>query len=238
MKLAEQTMREAWALEPIDGLRAFAMRELPNFMIHRTRYEEAVAEARKLTQMRFPPARSVGHALMGQALIRLKRLDAAAEALQQAEQELESIPRITAGILPNRAALQPWVDSLRGELLLASGKSEEGRTLLEKVQRSMRAVPGADAWTQTLFQLEVMARNARETGNWQLAEFTAEQMLDHDPAYGGSHFALAIVRKHQGRDSDATKSFDQAKRFWKDADPDFLQSLAGLAPALNADLSE
>ncbi|MCI0416977.1 hypothetical protein L0222_29770 [bacterium] len=226
MKLAEQTMRDSWSLEAIDGTRAFAMRELPNFLIHQGRYDEALSESRRLTEMPFAPARAVGHALMGQALIRLKRLDKATEALQHAEKELESIPKITAGILPNRFALQPWVDTLRGELLLTNGKQREGRILLEKVQRTMRAIPGADAWSQTLFQLESIAHNARETGNWELAEFTAQQMLDHDSAYGGSHLAMAFVRQHQGRDSDAAEALEQAKRLWKDADPDFLKNIA------------
>lgn len=128
--------------------------------------------------------------------------------------------------MPNRFALQPWVDTLRGELLLTNGKQREGRILLEKVQRTMRAIPGADAWSQTLFQLESIAHNARETGNWELAEFTAQQMLDHDSAYGGSHLAMAFVRQHQGRDSDAAEALEQAKRLWKDADPDFLKNIA------------
>lgn len=223
MKLAEETMREAFSLTPIDATRGFAMRELPNFLIHRARYEEAVEAATALTKMPYVSARAVGHALKGQALLSLNRLAEAGIELESAERELNAIPIVTPGILPNRSAVQPWVDALRGEMLLKNGKREEGRRLLQQVQKSMRAILGADAWTQTLFRLEAMARTARETNDWELAEFTARQMIEHDPAYGGSHLALALVLQKQGRNEEAAKAMRDAQRFWKDADSDLLE---------------
>ena len=60
-----------------------------------------------------------------------------------------------------------------------------------------------------------MARSAREAGDWELAEFLAAQMLDHDAAYGGSHLALALVLRHQGDDAGAAREIEAARRYWR-----------------------
>jgi hypothetical protein len=109
---------------------------------------------------------------------------------------------------------------LRGEILLRSGRTEEGRTVLKEVQRALRAIPGPDAWIQALFRLESIARMAREVGDWELAEYTAGQMLDHDRAYAGSHLALALASEHSGDCGAVAPSLAAAARYWRDADPD------------------
>ncbi len=220
MRLAEKTIREAVALAAMDANRAFNRRELPNFLIHRGRYAEALDAARALTLTKYPQSRAVGHALAGQSLVWLGRVDEAGQELEAARRELDTVPKLAMGTAPGRAAVEPWVDALRGELLLRTGKGEEGRTLLEDVQRRMRAIPGPDAWTQTLFRLESIARSAREAGDWELARYTAAQMLDHDPAYAGSHLAMALVLDHAGDTGGAAKHMRSAKDFWRDADPD------------------
>ncbi len=230
MKLAERTMREAANLALVDVNRAFGQRELPNFLINRGRYADALEAARAMTRTEYPQSRAVGHSLAGQALIGLGQIEAARAELDTARTELETVPRVTPGIVPRRSMVEPWVESLRGELLLRTGKKEEGRTTLEEVQRALRAIPGPDAWTQTLFRLESMARSAMETGDWELAEFTALQMLDHDAAYGGSHLVMALVLVHKGDAAGATQELEAAKRLWRDADPD-LPELTQIAEA-------
>ena len=76
--------------------------------------------------------------------------------------------------------------------------------ILENVVRA-RERPGPDAWSQALFRLESMARSAMEAGDWELAEFIAAQMLDHDAAYGGSHLVMALVLRHKGDTAAATR---------------------------------
>ncbi|MCI0585790.1 MAG: hypothetical protein L0323_02995 [Planctomycetes bacterium] len=230
MRLAEKTMREVSSLAVVGAYRAFGLLELPNFLIHRGRYAEALEEARALTKTGFPQSRTVGHALAGQALLWLGRNDEAAQALEAARKELEQVPRVTPGIVPRRATVEPWVDSLRGDLLLRTGKAVEGRALLKEVQRALRAIPGPDAWTQTLFRLESIARGAIDAGDWDLAEYTAKQMLDHDSAYGGSHLAMALVLRNKGDAAGAARELEAARRFWRDADPD-LPELTQIAKA-------
>jgi hypothetical protein len=100
---------------------------------------------------------------------------------------------------------------------------DEGRAVLEEAQRTLRAAPGPDAWIQALFRLETMARSAREASDWQLAEYTARQMLDHDASYGGSHLALAIALDHQGDRAGATRELKLARSYWRDADDDLAE---------------
>lgn len=233
MKLAERTMRESAALNAPDSYRSFNKRTLPGFLIHRGRYADALQEARPMTASSHPQARTAGHALMGQALIGLGRIDDAQAELAAARRELDTIPRITPGIVPNRTMVESLVEGLRGELLLRSGKAEEGRAVLMASQRALRAVPGPDAWTQALFRLESMARSARDAGDWQLAEYTARQMLEHDPAYGGSHYALALVLRNAGDTAGAATELAAARKGWHDADsdlPELREILASTAP--------
>lgn len=231
MKQAEATMREVEALTVLDAYGAYILTVLPGFLNHRARYQEALEAARSMVALPYPQARSAGHALAGQALIGLRRIHEAGEELASAERELDNVPRVVAGVTPNRAKVEGWVTALRGELLLRTGRMEEGRAVLKEAQLALRAVPGPDAWIQALFRLETMARSAREAGDWELAEYTARQMLDHDPSYGGSHLALALVLEHQGDASGAGRERAAARGYWRDADSDLaeLQQLSATA---------
>jgi tetratricopeptide (TPR) repeat protein len=217
VKLAEKLQREATALAPTDAYGVFSLREWPNFLLHRARYREALTAARALAASGHPQARAVGHALAGQALLGSGRKADARAELELARTALGEVPVVAPGIIPSRAAVEPWVSALEGEILLTGGRTQEARKILKEVQRTMRATPGADAWVQSLFRLEALARSARTAGDWELAEFTARQMLEHDPAYAGSHLALALVLQEKG-DASARAEFDAARLAWRDAD--------------------
>jgi tetratricopeptide (TPR) repeat protein len=219
-KLAEKTLRESAALTAVSAYRAFNLRELPNFLIHRARYQEALEAGRALTDTSYPQSRCVGHALAGQALLWLGRTDEARKELEAARRELEMVPQLTLGLDPPRSMVEPWVEALRGDLLLREGQRDEGRAVMKDVVRALRAAPGPDAWSQALFRLESMARSAMEAGDWDLTEFIAAEMLDHDAAYGGSHSTLALVLRQKGDDAGAAREVEAARRHWRDADPD------------------
>ena len=218
MKVAEKIMREAWNLSAMEAYRAFSLRELPNFLIHRARYEEALTASRDLAKSKFVQARVAGLALAGQALIGLGRIDEAGKALEASQRELQQVPLVTSGINPNRAVVEPWVQALRGELLLRTGNAKEGEEILQRLLRVLRTAPGADAWAQGLFRLELIARTARDTGNWDLAESTAQEMIAHDAAYAGSHLALALVHEHEGNAEGMAQALSSAREYWRDAD--------------------
>ncbi|HXV14533.1 MAG TPA: hypothetical protein VEC56_10045 [Candidatus Krumholzibacteria bacterium] len=231
MSLAESTMREAVALGGRDAYRAFNTRILPAFLIHRARYDEALEAARAMLELPYAQSRTVGYALAAQALIGLGRIPEARLELMSAESELEKVPVVTPGIVPRRSMVEGWVVAARGELLLETGQTDEAGRILKEAQQALRAAPGPDAWTQALFRLETMARSAREGGDWDLAEYTAQQMLDHDAAYGGSHLAMALVLDHKGDAAGAKRELEAARKYWRDADRD-LPELKQIATAL------
>jgi hypothetical protein len=92
--------------------------------------------------------------------------------------------------------------------------------LIEKLQIEMTAVPGPDAWSEVLFQLESIAKMARAVGDWELVEHTAEQMIQHDPSYAGGYFALGWLAEHRGDASMARQKFAAAEKLWSKADAD------------------
>ena len=75
-------------------------------------------------------------------------------------------------------------------------------------------------WAQALFTLESLARAARAVGDWDLAGRMARQMLEHDPHYAGSHYAMGLVAEHDGDVAKAAAEFKQALALWSKADPD------------------
>jgi tetratricopeptide (TPR) repeat protein len=220
MRLAEETLHEAAALPPVTDYLEFNQKALAVFLLGRQRWEAALAEARRLEQGKWTVTRAVGYALAGHALLALQRPQEAEAALAAAEKEVALTPTLVGGIAVSRSQAQPYVTTLRGEILLRSGKPEEGRAVLKDIERVLRAIPGPDAWIQALFRLEAIARTAREVGDWDLAEHTARQMLDHDAAYAGSHLALGLVARHKGDAATAEGELATAERYWPDADPD------------------
>ena len=61
---------------------------------------------------------------------------------------------------------------------------------------------------------------ARDVGDWELAGVMADQMVEHDSAYGGSHLAQALVAERRGDPEAAAEARAEAERCWRDADPD------------------
>jgi tetratricopeptide (TPR) repeat protein len=218
MRTAESLLRRAVAVQPITEYHEFNQKSLTVFLMGRQRWREALATAKALQKAAGAPTRSIGHAFAGSAYLALRNPDAAREELAAAEREMLQVPTLVGGIRVNRAALLPFVDALRGEMMLRTGKIEEGTVLLKDVQSRLRALPGPDAWTQALFRLEAFARIARDVGAWDLAEHTAKQMLEHDAAYGGSHLAMALVARERGDLNLAQREAAAARGYWKDAD--------------------
>jgi len=223
MRLAERHMRESHALPATVDNREFNLKEWPGFLLSRGRTEEALAAARLLAKGRWATTRAVGRVLEGQALATLGRREEALGALAAADEAFREIPpKPVLGRMVSRASVEPYLDGLRGELLLGGTPEErlEARAILQDVQKRIRAVPGPDAWTEALFRLEGIGRAARAAGDWELAAFTAGQMREHDAAYAGTHLALGLVAQHEGRAAEAAREMGEAVRLWGHADPD------------------
>ncbi|HJQ70101.1 MAG TPA: tetratricopeptide repeat protein [Blastocatellia bacterium] len=218
VKEAERLMRETISLASVSDYREFNKKEWPAFLLARGRTNEALEAALALAKGKHAGARAVGHIYAGHALLVLGRIPEATEELAAAEKEGQELPRVSAFI--TKTTLEPYAEGLRAEIYLRSGKMKEGREILKEVMRRLRAVPGPDAWSQGLFRLEAIARAAREVGDWELAEYAARQMLDHDPAYAGTHYALALVAEHKRDKAAARKAYAAAEKYWRNADRD------------------
>lgn len=216
MAMAEKLWRESSSIRPVTEYQAFAKADLPAFLLSRGRVSEAMSEAKKLTAASFPAARAIGHVLLGETHLAKGDLAAAEASLREAERERDTVKGDFGKQL--QSALRPYIETLRGSMYVRTGKQEEGRKLLRQMQQAFRAIPGPDAWAQALFKLELIAAQARQAGDWDLAEYTARQMLEHDAAYAGSHYAIALVAEQKGDRALAAKELAEARRYWSGAD--------------------
>lgn len=212
-KAADAVLREAFALPAYTEFLEYNRRVWPEFLIDRGRFPDALEASRALTKSRWPMARLAGHSLAGEALLGLSRLEEAEQELALAEQERSQLPARTAAVLPYPAAL-------RAAIWLRENQIQAGEELIVKVEQSMLAKKGPDGWIAAEFDLESIARDARQAGDWDLARFTAEQMIRHNPYYAGGHFALGLVADHAGEGTGAREMFAAAQKLWQHADSD------------------
>ena len=70
------------------------------------------------------------------------------------------------------AAIQ--LEQLQGEFNLRTAQRDKGRQGMQRAAEKLRALPGPDNWSQSLFRLEAMARTARDVGDWQMAGLLAQ----------------------------------------------------------------
>lgn len=212
MKAAEAAFREAFAVPAYTDFLEFNRKAWPEFLLDRDRFEEALGASRELEKSPWPLARLAGHTLAGQALLSMGRPNEAQDELTAAEQETEQLP------VKLVATLQ-FPSTLRAEILLRENKPE-GEALLQDLVKMILSRPGPDAWSAARFELESLAKRARESGDWKLAESIAREMIQHDASYAGGYFALGLVAEHAGRSAQAREQFAAAGKFWSKADKD------------------
>jgi tetratricopeptide (TPR) repeat protein len=213
IKAAAELFREAFSSPAYTEFLEYNRRAWPEFLLNRGRYEEALEASKELTQSPWAMARLAGHTLAGQALLGLNEMNDAKDELNAAERESETLP-------PRMAAALPYPTVLRAEILLRENQTQEAQGLLIGVEKAILAMPGPDAWSTATFQLETIARDARQAGDWQLAGFTAKNMMEHNPNYAGSYYATALVARHNRDAASATKLMVSAQRLWAKADTD------------------
>ena len=214
MKIAEQLLRESFSLPAHGELGEFGHKQWPEFLLARGRPREALDQSQILAQSPSRMAQFAGHVLMGRALVSMTRLEEARKELIVARDTLVLIPENDA------ERLRPYLDILRAEILLAEKNSAEGVALMKQIEEQLHASPGPDARSQALMELDSIARRARETGEWVLAEITAQQMIQQDPSYAGGYFAMGLFAEHEGDSAQAMQQFTVAEKLWSEADPD------------------
>ena len=221
MKKAETLLKQSFNLPTNLLVQAVNKREWPAFLIARNRPAEALAAAQQLLAHSNLVVQATGHIEAGFAQLAMNRPADAAASSNAALKALRS-----AQGAQGLAAIA--LEALQGEYLLRTAQRDKGRQVMERAAQKWRGLPGPDAWTQSLFRLEALARSARSVGDWVLAARLAQLMLEHDPNYAGTHYALALVAQHDGNADTARREFDLAVKAWASAD----KELPELAMAL------
>jgi tetratricopeptide (TPR) repeat protein len=213
MRSAEATLRRSFDLPSIELSQELNERIWPMFLLARGRTEEALAASRALIGRRAPIVQALGHMLTSRVMVALGRTDSAVEEGDVALGQMRSIG-------PAGGVLVPELEVTQGEFLLRTGQAERGRVVLRQGVDKLRARPGPDAWIQMLFSLESEFRMARDVGEWTLASELAEDMRQYDPAYAGTHYALAQAADHRGDRALAQVELRSAIERWRFADSD------------------
>lgn len=211
MRKAEGLLKQAFALPSSLLVQVVNKRDYPAFLVGRGRFEEALAAAKALASHPHPVAQAAGHVEMGFALLATNRFAEGGAASNAALRALKSAPGGQGlAVIP--------LEALQGEFRLRTAQRERGRQMMESAAKKWRSLPGPDAWSQSLFRLEGLARSARQVGDWPLAARMAQLMLEHDPHYAGTHYALGLVAKHDGNAATARREFELAAKGWAQAD--------------------
>jgi tetratricopeptide (TPR) repeat protein len=213
MKKAEALLKASFALPSNLVGQLFNKREWPMFLRGRNRTPEAMEAAKVLMTHPHPLIQATGHIEAGYSLLAASQFADAGDQYNLALKILRSGPE---GAPMAAAALL----GLQGELALRTAQREKGRQVLEEVAKRLRAMPGPDNWVHALFAIEAMARAARAVGDWELAGRLARQMIEHDSAYGGAHYAAGLADERNGDAAAARAAFTLAQKYWAKADPD------------------
>jgi tetratricopeptide (TPR) repeat protein len=195
-------------------VQAVNKREWPAFLLARNRPAEALAAAQTLLSHPNPVVQATGHIEAGFAQLAMNK---PADGAASSNAALRALRAAQGG--QGLAAIN--LEALQGEFLLRTAQRDKGRQVMERAAQKWRSLPGPDAWTQSLFRLEAQARSARGVGDWALAARMAQLMLEHDPNYAGTHFALGIVAHHNtGTSATTLREFALAEKAWANADRD------------------
>ena len=213
MKKAAGLLQRAFALPTNLVGQAVNKREWPRFLLARGRVEDSLAAARTLVAHPHPVVQAIGRIEAGYALLATGQYAATSTEANAA------LRLLRAGAEGGGLATSAF-EGLQGELFLRTGQREKGRQFLLQAAAKWRAAPGPDAWSEALFRLEAMARVARDVGDWEFADVVSRQMLDHDDAYAGSHYAAALVAEQSGDAAGARAAFARAIKGWSHADAD------------------
>ena len=216
MKKAEALLKQSFAIPTNLLVQGVNKREWPAFLLARNRPAEALAAAQALLTHPNQVMQATGHIEAGFAQLAMNR---PADGAQSSNAALRALRAAPAG--QGLAAIE--LEALQGEFLLRTAQRDKGRAAMERAAQKWRGLPGPDAWTQALFRLEALARTARSVGDWSFAARMAQVMLEHDPNYAGTHFALALVAQHDGNAQTARREAELAAKAWASADQDLAE---------------
>jgi len=225
IKEAGQLWLQAWMLPPVDGWWEVYKGKFPEFLLNTDRAQDALQYARELEQGRWAVGRTYAHVIAARALLALNRISEAKQESAAADAELQRVEEFNSDPIMPRPRELPAMQMrvLHGEFALREGPKEEAEATFAGVEQGILAGSRQAETFSNLFLLGYIAKEAREKGDWKLADQTARAMLKFDPNYAGGHLALALVLSHTGDKSTAQTEYETAIKRWSQADPDMTE---------------
>ena len=223
MKKAETLLKQSFNLPTNLLVQAVNKREWPAFLVARNRPAEAVAAAQVAARASQP--RRPGHRSHRSGFCAARDEQAGRRRhLVECGVEGDALGSRRAGSRRDRAR------SAARRVQLAHRAARQGPGDDRERREEMAIAAGPDAWSQSLFRLEALARSARAVGDWSLAARLAQLMLEHDSNYAGTHLALALVSHHNSGTSATTRREFASAKAWANADKDLpeLKAIAEL----------
>ena len=162
VRAAEATLKQSFEMPATSRVtEELNRKEWPNFLLARGRAKEAQGAAAALSAHPLPLVRALSDILVSRSLAALGRPQEAAEAGNRALKQMRAAGTMGGVLVPDFQLAQ-------GEHLLRSGQVEQARTMLRDAASKLRAQSGPDAWIQSLFALEGIARLARDRATGSL----------------------------------------------------------------------
>lgn len=214
MRLAEAVLRRSFDLPSIQLSQELNEDQWPMFLLFEGRTGEALSATQALVGRNDPVIQALGHLLAGRVLMALNRSE---QAIKEGDEAVRQMRAARLG-----GVLLPQLQISQGELLLRTGQPERGRAMLRDAVTKLRTDSRPDSWTQTLLRLDKLWRLSHTLGDNTLTAELARQMAQYDPAYPGTHYALAKVAEQKGDLAAAEKEYQKAIEGWRAADPDFV----------------
>jgi tetratricopeptide (TPR) repeat protein len=220
---AETTLKRVYGMtRPGDPqLAYYTKKSYPELLLDLGRTAEVERLAQELTGAKTPGERLLGHYLLGLAHGQKREWESARREAEAASAELPAIRKANpSGWIAVR--VEPYPKFLNA-LLALHGPNPSKATLdaVREFQKSAREQTGPDPWVEALFQLETLARHAREAGLTAFADESAQLLAKHDPGYAGTHYALAQLARQRGDAPTAGRELALAAAGWQRGDAAF-----------------
>jgi tetratricopeptide (TPR) repeat protein len=161
------------------------------------------------------------------ALVYLKKGDAAraapeVEVLRQANQDRKG---------DRQLEFRLWETT--GMLLCQTGAADSGLKLLAKAVERSKNDYSHHSWGNGAYYMEAWGVAALQSGQAEVAEEAFLEALAHDPGSVRAALGLQVLCEHHGRTQEAARYAELARRCWRRADPQRLETeLASLRKGL------
>jgi len=210
LRQAEGLMRQAAAVGQQNPSRqGYYKGVLVDFLIATGKLDEALASAKKMIEDQEATTRTLGQALAARALL-------AGNQTSEARPFLDALPAASPGGYNGSQ-----IDLARGEAAVRANDAQTGARLLEGLLVRARQQRTPDGWIEGVFFIEAAFDVAMRANQPTLAAKAAAMLMEHDAAYGGSHYAQGLIAERDGNRAAAAKSFQEAASLWKNADSEF-----------------